>query len=117
MRRRRTPNRDYDYARRLADEAEADAEGVKTTVKAGIDPHGIPEMFQILLDERKTNPSAVDAFFASHPLEEDRITATEAQIAKYSANQLKNLTKDTQAFQTFRQRLLALPPSPAPKKQ
>jgi predicted Zn-dependent protease len=97
------------------DEAEADAEGVKTTIKAGIDPNGIPQMFRTLLDERKTNPSAVDAFFASHPLEEDRISATQALIAKYPPNQLRNLTKDTQAFQTFRRRLLALPPSPEPK--
>jgi predicted Zn-dependent protease len=97
------------------DEAEADAEGVKTTVKAGISPRGIPEMFRLLLAERKTNPGAVDAFFASHPLEEDRITATEAQIAGYAASQLQGLTNDTQAFQTFRRRLLALPPSPPPK--
>lgn len=97
------------------DEAEADAEGVKTTVKAGISPEGIPEMFRILLSERQTNPGALDAFFASHPLEEDRITATEAQIAKYPANQIKGLTKDTPEFQSFRRRLLALPPSPEPK--
>ncbi|HEY9383493.1 MAG TPA: M48 family metallopeptidase [Gemmatimonadales bacterium] len=97
------------------DEAEADAEGVATAVKAGISPSGIPEMFRVLLSERKSNPGAVDAFFASHPLEEDRITATEAQIAKYSASQLQRLTKDTPAFQSFRRRLLALPPSPKPK--
>ncbi len=98
------------------DEAEADAEGVKTTVKAGIDPHGIPDMFKILLDERKSNPSAVDAFFASHPLEEDRITATESQIAKYPASQLKGLIQDTPSFQDFQNRLNALPPSPPPKQ-
>jgi predicted Zn-dependent protease len=98
-----------------SDEAEADAEGVKTTIKAGIDPNGIPEMFRILLDERKTNPSAVDAFFASHPLEEDRIASTQAEIAVYPANQLKGLTKDSRAFQTFRSRLMSLPPSPKPK--
>jgi predicted Zn-dependent protease len=97
------------------DEAEADAEGVKTTIKAGIDPNGIPEMFRILLDERTSNPSAVDAFFASHPLEEDRITATKAQIATYPPSALKGLSKDSQAFQSFRRRLLALPPSPKPK--
>ena len=97
------------------DEAEADAEGVKTTIKAGISPRGSPEMFRILLSERQRNPGAVDAFFASHPLEENRITATEAQIATYPASQLQRLTKDTQAFQAFRRRLLALPPSPAPK--
>ena len=98
-----------------ADEAEADAEGVKTTIKAGIDPNGIPEMFRILLDERKTNPSAVDAFFASHPLEEDRISATKAQIATYPASALKGLTRDNSSFQSFRRRLQSLPPSPAPK--
>jgi predicted Zn-dependent protease len=97
------------------DEAEADAEGVATTIKAGISPNGIPAMFRILLRERQSNPGALDAFFASHPLEEDRITATEAQIATYPASQLQRLTKDTKAFQAFRSRLLALPPSPTPK--
>lgn len=97
------------------DEAEADAEAVKTTIKAGIDPHGVPSMFKILLDERKTNPTAVDAFFATHPLEEDRITAANALIATYSASQLRNLSVDTPAFQQFKRRLASLPPSPEPK--
>jgi predicted Zn-dependent protease len=98
------------------DEAEADAEGVKTTIRAGIDPRGIPEMFHILLEERKSNPSAVDAFFASHPLEEARIQATQDQIAQYPADKLKGLTKDTPEFQAFRSRLQSLPPSPPPPK-
>jgi beta-barrel assembly-enhancing protease len=98
-----------------SDEAEADAEGVATVIKAGISPAGIPAMFRTLLGERQRNPGAVDAFFASHPLEESRIAATEAQIATYSASQLQRLTRDTQAFQSFRRRLLALPPPPKPK--
>ena len=97
------------------DEAEADAEGVKTTIKAGISPNGIPEMFRLLLSERQTNPGALDAFFASHPLEEDRITATEAQIARYPASQLSRLTRDTPEFQSFRRRLISLPHAPVPK--
>jgi predicted Zn-dependent protease len=99
------------------DEAQADEEGVNTTIKARIDPNGIPEMFRILLDERKTNPTAVDAFFASHPLEEDRITATRAQIATYPPAQLQGLTRDTPEFQAFKRRVMALPPSPPPKKK
>jgi predicted Zn-dependent protease len=99
------------------DEAEADQEGVKTTIQAGIDPDGIPEMFRILLDERKANPGAVDAFFASHPLEEDRIAATRAQIATYPAAQVRGMTRDTPEFQAFKRRVMALPPSPPPKKQ
>jgi beta-barrel assembly-enhancing protease len=97
------------------DESEADAEAVSTTVKAGISPRGIPAMFQTLLNERKSNPGALDAFFATHPLVEARITATEALIARYTSAQLARLTTDTQAFQSFRQRLRALPPSPSPR--
>ena len=98
------------------DEQEGDAEAVKTTIKAGISPSGIPDMFRLLLSERQRNPNAVDAFFATHPLEESRITTTEGLIAGYPASTLRGLTKDTPAFQAFRRRLLALPPPPPPKK-
>src|SRR6185436_13509770 len=33
------------------DEREADAEGVKNVIRAGINPNGIPQMFEILLNE------------------------------------------------------------------
>ena len=91
------------------DETEADAEAVKNTVKAGIDPRGIPEMFRILLTERKSNPSSLDAFFATHPLEESRITATTQQINTYSATQLRGLRVDAQGFQQMKRRLASLP--------
>ena len=94
------------------DEAEADAEGVKNVVRAGIDPRGIPEMFQILLDERNRSPGAVDSWFATHPLEEDRIQATQAQIAKISPAILNGLIKDSQGFQSFKSRIRSLPPAP-----
>ena len=99
------------------DEAEADEEGVKTVIKAGINPKGIPEMFRLLMRLRASNPSGLDAFFSTHPLAESRITATEAQIAAYPASRLRNLQTDTQAFQTMRRRLLALPPSPVARAQ
>ena len=94
------------------DEAEADAEGVKNVVRAGIDPRGIPEMFQILLDERNRSPGSVESWFATHPLEEDRIQATQAQIAKISPAILNGLTKDSQGFQSFKNRIRSLPPAP-----
>lgn len=94
------------------DEAEADAEAVATTIKAGISPTGIPEMFRILLAERQRSPSALEGFFLTHPLAEDRITATEALIASHSASELRNLARDASAFQTMRRRLLALPAPP-----
>jgi predicted Zn-dependent protease len=98
------------------DEAEADQAGIEYTVKAGIDPRGIPEMFQILLDERQSKPSAVEAWFATHPLEEDRIRDTEATISRYDVRQLNTLTKDTQNFHTFQARLRSLPQPPAQRR-
>ena len=92
-----------------SDESEADAEAVSTTVKAGISPRGIPTMFRTLLNERQSNSGAMSAFFATHPLEEDRIESTEALIAKYPANEINRLTRNTKAFEDFRRRLRSLP--------
>jgi predicted Zn-dependent protease len=91
------------------DERQADEEGVATLVRAGIDPRGIPTMFRVLLDERKRSPGGVDAWFSTHPLEEDRIQETEAQIARYNTATIRSLTVDTPGYQSFRQRLLSLP--------
>ena len=95
------------------DETEADAEAVATTVKAGISPRGIPGMFRVLLGERQRTPGAVDAFFATHPLEESRIRAAEGRIATYPAATINRLTIDTPAYRAFRARLRGLPPSPS----
>src|SRR5690606_1515289 len=97
------------------DEQEADVEAVRTVVKAGVHPGGIPGMFRILVADRERNPNALEAFFATHPLAEDRIAETEALIATYPASQLRGLRKDATSFQAFRRRLLALPPPPPVK--
>lgn len=97
------------------DEAQADDEGVRTSVKAGIDPQGLPKMFRILLAERQSNPGAVEAFFSTHPLAEDRIAATTKQIAAYPPAELRNLVVDNEAFRSLKRRLAQLPPSPAPR--
>jgi predicted Zn-dependent protease len=98
------------------DEVEADEAGVRTTITAGIDPNGIPEMFRILLDERKNHPGSMNTFFASHPLEEDRIAASRELIRTFPAAQLEGLTRDSQNFHAFKDRLASLPPSPEKQK-
>jgi beta-barrel assembly-enhancing protease len=98
-----------------SDEAEADAEGIKNVVRAGISPNGIPEMFEILIAERQSNPSAVEGWFSTHPMEEDRIAATRAQIAQISPSILRTLSTDSQRYQAFKQRIRSLPPSPTPR--
>lgn len=94
------------------DEAQADAEGIKNVVRAGIDPRGMPHMFAKLLEERRTRPSGLEAWFADHPLEEDRIRASEREIAKIDPAILATLTQDTRAFHALKERVKALPPAP-----
>ena len=98
------------------DEAEADQEGIKNVIRAGISPEGFPSLFQKLLDERKTAPDAVSSWFATHPTEESRIAATQATINTYDPALLRTLTTDSQAFHAFKARVMALPPSP-PQQQ
>jgi predicted Zn-dependent protease len=97
------------------DEAEADEEGIRNVVRAGISPNGIPEMFQILINERTSNPSAVEGWFATHPLEEDRIASTKAMIATYDPALLRSLATDSKNYQSFKARIRSLPPSPTPR--
>ena len=99
------------------DENEADVEGIKNVIRAGISPNGVPEMFQILINERASNPGGVDSWFATHPLEEDRIAETRRMIAQYDPAILRSLATDSRNYQTFKTRVRSLPPSPTPRRQ
>src|SRR6202165_4720817 len=94
------------------DEAEADQEGFNNVVRRGISPVGMVTMFQKLLEERKSRPAGVEAWFLTHPLEEDRITAIQARINQIPPSTLANLGTDTRHFHMFKARLQSLPPSP-----
>jgi len=98
------------------DEAEADQEGFNNVLRAGISPEGMVSMFRKLLEERKTRPAGVEAWFLTHPLEEDRITAIQARINQLPPNTLASLGTDTRNFHTFKARLTSLPPSPPPRQ-
>jgi predicted Zn-dependent protease len=94
------------------DEAQADEEGVKNTVRAGISPEGMVTMFQKLIKERQTRPGAVEGWFATHPLEEDRIADVQKMINQIPQSTLSRLTKDSKNFHDFKNRLASLPAPP-----
>jgi predicted Zn-dependent protease len=91
------------------DEREADNSAIDFVIRAGIDPSGIPEMFQILVNERQRSPGSLDAWFRTHPMEEDRIAATQARISSIPASQRRGLQQDTPQYQQFKRRLQGLP--------
>jgi predicted Zn-dependent protease len=98
-----------------SDETEADVEGIQNVVRAGISPNGIPEMFQILLNERQSNPGSVEGWFSTHPMEEDRIANTRSIIGQINPSVLRTLSLDSQRYQQFKARIRGLPPSPTPR--
>lgn len=98
------------------DEAEADAEAVAYVIDAGIDPHGIPSLFKRLIEERRRSPGRIEGFFASHPLEEDRVVATEREIAALDPTVLQGLRQDDPSYQTFKAHLASLPRAPEPAR-
>ena len=94
------------------DEAEADSEAVQLVVNAGIDPNGIPALFRRLLEERRRSPARIEVFFASHPLEEDRIVATEREIAALAPSLPAGLRQDDPSYSAFKAHLAQLPRAP-----
>jgi predicted Zn-dependent protease len=94
------------------DEAEADRMGIAYVVRAGIDPRGVPAMFRTLQAEQRRNPSALEGWFASHPMAEDRAAESEKLIAQIDPVILQSLTTDTEQFRAFRRRLAGLPRAP-----
>ncbi len=85
-----------------ADEADSDSVAVSLLYEAGIDPRGVPAMFERLLEERETRPGAMTVFLSTHPLEEERVRRTRALADQWPAAQLDRLTSDDGAFAAVR---------------
>ena len=96
------------------DELQADSEAVVNVTRAGIDPNGIPALFEALLEQREYAPTTVESWFASHPMEEARIERAKRLIADLGLGAGGNLLIDTPNFQAFRARLNRLPAAREP---
>lgn len=90
------------------DESQADSAAVGYLVAAGIDPRGIPRMFERLGAMRQTDPTALDAWFGSHPLEESRTVRTNALISTIGPERLEGLLSDEPSFAAFRASVRAM---------
>ncbi|MFL5463718.1 MAG: M48 family metallopeptidase [Gemmatimonadaceae bacterium] len=91
------------------DELQADSEAVVNVTRAGYDPEGIPDLFEALLEEREYQPTKVDEWFASHPLEEARIQRAKQLIAALEVGESRQLVVDTPEFHAFKALVARLP--------
>jgi predicted Zn-dependent protease len=84
--------------------------------RAGYDPQGIPDLFQVLLKEREYQPTKVEGWFASHPLEEARIQKAKDLIAQQRLDPSQRLIIDSPEFHAFKTRVSELPAPPPPTR-
>jgi predicted Zn-dependent protease len=85
------------------DEREADGLGVRYMYDAGYNPDGMVSMFQTLLAQRQSSPGALEQFFSTHPLSEERIDNIQAEIDALPPTD--QLTMHESGFRTLQQRV------------
>ena len=83
------------------DEREADRVGLELMSRAGWDRRGMVEMFEILKKASGRDPSAVEAFFSTHPSPQSRIKELSAVVAGHRTGR-----RDSREFQVIRRRLI-----------
>ena len=92
-----------------ADEFEADSEAVENVLRAGIDPQGIPSLFEVLMSTRQRTPGMVEGWFSTHPLEESRIENAHRLIEQAGAAGAGGLLKQLPSYVEFKRRVDGLP--------
>lgn len=97
-------------------EREADRVAVTYLTRSGISPQGMVSMFQQLMQQQRSAPSKVESWFATHPLSQERIANTQANINATPGATSASLSRDTRAFQSFRARVRSLSPQPTDRQ-
>lgn len=93
-------------------EREADRTAVTLLVGAGIDPDGMVTFFKRLLDLHERQPTLFEQWFSTHPLTEERIATTREQIRELPPASLQNLTVNSDAYESMKDRLRSYPQPP-----
>lgn len=93
-------------------EREADAVAIPLLVRAGIDPRGLVTFFQKLLEDQERRPGTVEQWFSTHPLTEERIAETNAEIQRIPESTLRGLTVNSPQYEEMKARMRQYPGPP-----
>jgi predicted Zn-dependent protease len=88
------------------DEREADRVGMQMMHRAGWNPRGMVEFFQILRARQGRDPSSVEVFLSTHPSPEGRIQDLQRELARYRGGRT-----NSDRFVQVQRRLAQLPPA------
>ena len=84
-------------------EREADFYGVQNIYDAGIHPDGAATFFETLSELHGRKPSALEAFFSSHPVSSERAMNVRSQIRGFAPR--SGLRRDSSYFQWIKRRI------------
>ncbi|MGA2135874.1 MAG: M48 family metallopeptidase [Bryobacteraceae bacterium] len=90
-----------------AHEAEADYLGVQYLYAAGYDPTAAIDMFEKMMSLQRRKDGGIARVFATHPMNEDRLKKTQAEIAKILP-QKSEYVVSTSEYTAVRDRWLAI---------
>ncbi len=79
------------------DERQADSLGVEYMTRADYDPDGMVGLMEMLNEQHKSHPSALQVMFATHPMSSERLATARRAAAKYP---------DSREFRMLRERYL-----------
>ncbi len=94
-------------------ESNADVASVQITTRAGYDPEGLVTFFQKLMSLQRSEPGAIEQFFATHPTDQQRIQAAQQLINQQVPRAtMQRLITDTRGFENFKARMYRYPAPP-----
>ncbi len=82
-------------------EQEADRVGLEILASAGMDPRGMPEMFEIMMRESRLQGNNLPEYLSTHPLTQSRVADTRNRAEQYPQTDVS----DTQEYHLVRSRL------------
>jgi predicted Zn-dependent protease len=88
-------------------EAEADYLGLQYLYAAGYDPTAAIDMFEKMMSLQRQKPGAIAKVFATHPMNDDRLKKTQAEIQKILP-QKSEYVVSTSEYAEVRGRLLSI---------
>ncbi|WP_372965428.1 M48 family metalloprotease [Marinobacter sp.] len=84
-----------------AHEQEADRVGMDILASAGMDPRGMPEMFEIMMRQNRLQGNQMPEYLSTHPLTQSRVADTQNRAEQYPSKRVQ----DGQEYHLMRSRL------------
>ena len=84
-----------------AHEQEADRVGLEILARSGMDPDGMPEMFEIMMRQNRLQGNQPPEYLSTHPLTQNRVADARNRATQYPERRVR----DSQEYHLIRSRL------------